>query len=101
MDTIVGELGWEKGTICGTPWRSDCLIAPLRNYMYGKLLGFHKVDELLAGMARDGLIDRDTALERLPGESVVDEGYLDRFLSRFGTSLRELDRAIEEAPGPV
>jgi hypothetical protein len=96
MDTITAELGWEQGDMCGTPWRSDCLVAPLKNYVYGKMLGFHKVDELLSGMIRIGQIDRKTALDRLVLESQVYPTYLDPFLKSVGTSLSELDRSIGE-----
>jgi hypothetical protein len=94
MDTITNELGWEKGEMCGTSWRSDCLIAPLKNYIYGNLLGFHKVNELLAGMVRIGQIDRETAMLRLPEESAIDPAFLDSFLRENGVSLAELDKAI-------
>lgn len=96
MDTITSELGWEAGDMCGTPWRSDCLIAPLKNYIYGSMLGFHKVDEILSGMVRIGQIDRQTALKRLVVESQVYPAYLDPFLKSMGTSLSELDRSIGE-----
>ena len=94
MDTITTDLDWHRGDMCGTPWRSDCLVAPLKNYIYGRMLGFHKVDELLAGMVRMGQIERKAALERLPEESWVNPDYLDSFLRDQGSSLEELDRAI-------
>jgi len=99
MRTIEEELQWESGDMCGTPWRSDCLIAPLKNYIYGRMLGFHKVDEILAGMVRLGHIDRETALNRLESESWVNPSYLEAFLRDCGTSLSELDRAIDHAAG--
>ena len=99
MGTIEEELNWESGDMCGTPWRSDCLIAPLKNYIYGRMLGFHKVDEILAGMVRLGHIDRDTAMKRLESESWVNPSYLDGFLKDCGTSLARLDRAIDHAAG--
>lgn len=99
VETITQELKWEKGDLCGTSWRSDCLIAPLKNYIYGSILGFHKVDELLAGMTRTNQISRETALERLPEESWVNPEYLDSFLRNHGTTLKKLDEAIQAARG--
>ncbi len=97
METITGGLGWSPGDICGTAWRSDCLVAPLKNYIYGGILGFHKVNELLSGMVRLGMLTREEALARLPSESSIDRGSLEELLGGCGVTLSELDYAISRA----
>ena len=95
MHNITSELDWEAGDLSGTPWRSDCLVAPLKNYIYGKMLGFHKVDEILSSMVRIGQIDRNAALDRVTRESWVNPTYLGNFLRSVGISLKELDEVIK------
>jgi hypothetical protein len=47
----------------------------LKQYLYRHTLGFTKNEELLSGMIRAGLIDREAISERLPhdNESTIDD----------------------------
>ena len=94
LTTITNILQWDSGNLCGTSWRSDCYIASLKNYIYSKMLGFNKVDELLSGMVRIGQITRIEALQRVSAESWINREELDSFLKKHSISISEIDRAI-------
>lgn len=65
MDAITGELDWRQPSYFPDPWRSDCYIALLKNYLYFKMMGFSDYDIFLSNMVRDNAIDRNVAEERL------------------------------------
>jgi len=65
MDAIKGELKWEQPNYFPYPWRSDCDVALIKNYIYYKILGFSDYDDYLSNMIRDNMIERNEANERL------------------------------------
>jgi hypothetical protein len=98
--TIARELDWKKASYAGAAWRSDCTIATLKNYLYGRTLGFSKVDELLSNMVRTGMLTRDAALERLGRDSVISEDFIREFLAGEGVSYEALDRSLARSGTP-
>jgi tRNA(Ile)-lysidine synthase TilS/MesJ len=93
---IENKLGWKKCTYSGSSWRADCEIATIKNYLYSKMLGFTKLDELKSNMIRYGLISRDEALANLDAESVINEDFVAEFLNRFGIELADLEKAVSK-----
>jgi glutamine---fructose-6-phosphate transaminase (isomerizing) len=65
MDAITGELDWRQPSYFPDPWRSDCDIALIKNYLYFKMTGFSDYDVFLSNMIRDNAIDRNVADKRL------------------------------------
>jgi hypothetical protein len=96
VSTIQDELDWDKPAYRKTSWRADCKIHFLKDYLYGKTLGFTKNDELLSGMIREGLITRSNALERLENDNYLSRRFLTGFLSELGVELEDLDVALAE-----
>lgn len=79
METIVGELGWQKYKYSEAPWRSDCKINLLKNYFYYNLLGFSKNDELASNLIRKNLLTREEAIPRVSKENIFPKEYFEKF----------------------
>lgn len=65
MDAIASELDWQHPSYFPDPWRSDCDVALIKNFICFKALGFSDYDFFLSNMIRDNAIDRNEAEEQL------------------------------------
>ena len=89
--TIKEELGWERPKEWPINWRADCKIHWLKEFLYRETLGFTKNDELLSGMVRAGMIDREEAMRRLEyANDNLPENYLGEFVKQYGLRLSDL-----------
>lgn len=95
MNTLISEMGWkhnpEKNT---STWKTDCYIAPLRKYLYKKMLGFNDIDDHLSALVRDGQLTRNEAMERLESESRVPENVLSHIFSKFNIDRNQWEKVI-------
>jgi glucosamine--fructose-6-phosphate aminotransferase (isomerizing) len=96
---IEDELGWKKAPYSSSSWRSDCKLNELKNFLYLRMLGFTKHDELLSGMVRRGLIAREEALERLTSDNVISDQFVAELLVQLGLSFGELQTALTANSG--
>jgi hypothetical protein len=94
VNTVQGELQWDKPAYRKTTWRADCKIHFLKDHLYGATLGFTKNDELLSGMIREGMIARHEALERLRDDDHLSRQFLEEFLLELGIEPHDLDAAL-------
>lgn len=93
------EIGWKTSDDNPSPWRFDCEVDSVKNYIYEKMIGATEKDDMFSRYIRAGLMTRDQALERLEREGVVNTEIVERVLRAAGTTLSELDRALETAVG--
>lgn len=63
VDRALREYDWELAEDTQTTWRIGDGTAPFYNYIYCMVNGFTENDTLRSNQIREGMIDRDTALE--------------------------------------
>jgi hypothetical protein len=96
INTLVAEMGWEQNTEKNkSTWKTDCHIAPLRKYLYKKILGFNDMDDHLSALVRDGQLTRDEAMERLENESAVPDNVLTHIFSKLNIDENQWHKVID------
>ncbi|HEX9934609.1 MAG TPA: hypothetical protein VGB38_05370 [bacterium] len=68
---IETELNWHKMANVASPWRFDCKLAFLKNWMFMELFNFSEKDDLFSSMIREGLMTREQALTRVVRDNVI------------------------------
>jgi tRNA(Ile)-lysidine synthase TilS/MesJ len=63
----IARFGWKKPEEVDAN-STNCLLNSFANYIHKKKLKFHPYDAELANLVRDGLLDRDEALQRIQTE---------------------------------
>jgi tRNA(Ile)-lysidine synthase TilS/MesJ len=96
LSVIEEELAWKKPPDSTSSWRSDCKIHLLKQYLYMRMLGFTKNDEILSGMIKENMITREEALTRLESENAISQKFLAEFLDELGVSFSDLDISLKE-----
>jgi hypothetical protein len=96
VTTIQDKLGWRKTGYAQSTWRADCKISEFKDYLYYRMLGFTKNDELLSSMVRAGDISREQALTRLQKDNTTSPQFVKEMCSEHGLDYAELERALEK-----
>jgi len=94
LETITKELGWRKSEKSDSPWRFDCAVSFLKNYLLKKMVGFTEKDDQLSNMIREGMITRDEATGRMQRENAIDEKVIEDFLSDIGFEMERLKTTL-------
>lgn len=95
-DTLLNEIGWEfNSDKNSSTWKTDCYIAPLKKYLYKKMLGFNDIDDHLSALVRVGQISREEALKRLSAENSVKDQELSDACNHLGVDWAMLEKALE------
>jgi len=94
ISRIESELGWKSPPELESTWRFDCRVKHLVDFMYIKMLGMTDKDDFYAKMVREGLIEREDALQRLQNENKLHFDEIQLLLNQAGiqdiSSLDEL-----------
>jgi hypothetical protein len=96
LHTIQGELNWRIPERMSSSWRSDCHVNVIRQFLYQRLLGFTKNNELLSQMIREKKITREQALIRLGSENSIDQSLLTEILNGINMPPDALAKALEK-----
>jgi hypothetical protein len=83
------KIGWKKSADNKSPWRFDCEIDSLKNYLYQKLIGANEKDDLFSQNIRRGLMTREEAIARLE-EGDVNITIIERILEKCQMKLSDL-----------
>jgi tRNA(Ile)-lysidine synthase TilS/MesJ len=83
------NIGWEKARDNKSPWRFDCEIDSLKNYLFQKVIGATEKDDLFSKNIRWGLMTRQEAMDRL-GEGDVNIEIVERVLAKIQMKLSDL-----------
>ena len=62
-DVLINEYDWEIAPDTESTWRIGDGTAPFYNYIYYSVCGFTENDTLRSNQIREGVLDRDKALE--------------------------------------
>jgi len=90
INETLKDLGWRTASDNKSPWRFDCEIDSLKNYLFKRLVGATEKDDLFSKNIRAGSISREEALSRLE-EGDVNTEIVERVLNKVGMKLSELD----------
>ena len=89
LNLALKNIGWEKAEDNKSPWRFDCEINALKNYLYEKLIGANEKDELFSQNIRRGLMTREEAVKRLH-EGDINIRIVERVLKKNDMNLSDL-----------
>lgn len=89
INDCLGKIGWEKAKDNKSPWRFDCEIDSLKNYLFQKVIGANEKDDLFSKNIRWGLMTREEAMNRLE-ECEVNIEIVERVLSKVNMKLSDL-----------
>ncbi len=90
LPTVREELGWQKPEEADSPWRFDCRIGPLKDFLYRRLLGLTEKESFYSVLVREGMLTRAEALERLERERDPTAEELNECVRPAGLGLAEL-----------
>ena len=82
-------IGWEKAKDNKSPWRFDCEVDSLKNYLFQKVIGANEKDDLFSKNIRWGLMTREEAMTRLD-EGEVNVEIVERVLNKVQMRLSDL-----------
>jgi tRNA(Ile)-lysidine synthase TilS/MesJ len=89
INACLREIGWEKAKDNKSPWRFDCEIDSLKNYLFQKVIGANEKDDLFSKNIRWGLMTREEAMNRLE-ECEVNIEIVERVLNKVNMKLSDL-----------
>jgi tRNA(Ile)-lysidine synthase TilS/MesJ len=95
INKTLNSIGWKKAEDNISPWRFDCEIDSIKNYIYQKSIGATEKDDLFSKYIRYGLATREEALQRL-NEGNVNTEIVERILERIGLNISDLDKACKK-----
>ncbi len=90
INDCLREIGWKKAKDNKSPWRFDCEIDSLKNYLFQKVIGANEKDDLFSKNIRWGLMTREEAMNRLE-EGEVNIEIVERVLSKVNMKLSDLE----------
>ena len=94
IEETLGKIGWEKASENKSPWRFDCEIDSVKNYLFMKIIGATEKDDLFSKNIRDGLMTREEAMKRLE-EGEVNMDIVRRVLEKIQMKLSDLEDIVK------
>ncbi|TKJ38356.1 ATPase [candidate division LCP-89 bacterium B3_LCP] len=94
LERIQEELGWDYPRDLDSSWRFDCRIAHLKDYMYLKTLGITEKDDFYAKMIREGMIERDEAIQRVSKENKLHLNLIHDLFSQLSIDSINLENEL-------
>lgn len=96
--TIIGEYNWEVATDTKSTWRIGDGTASFYNYVYYTVGGFTESDCFRSNQIREGLLDRDRALEIVREENKIRYASLEWYFNCIGIDPNRAMAIIDEMP---
>lgn len=93
MEQILKEVGFSTGDFTGTR-RSDCYIAPLRQYLYFRQLGFCDAHCYYPHLVRIGKMTLEEAERKIAEETDFDREFIAEIFARFGVDFNEVEKQL-------
>jgi len=93
---IETELGWRKPANVESPWRFDCKLSFLKNWIFLQLFDFSEKDDLFSSMIREGLLTREEALRRIDRENLIPEELVRDLCREAGLDLEKIRKATHQ-----
>ena len=96
--TIIGEYNWEVATDTKSTWRIGDGTAAFYNYVYYTVGGFTESDAFRSNQIREGLLDRQRALEIVAEENKIRYASLEWYFNCIGIDPNRAVAIIDEMP---
>ncbi len=93
---IETELKWRKPANVASPWRFDCKLSFLKNWIFMELFDFSEKDDLFSSMIREGLMTRAKALDRILRENTIPEELVVEVCKEVGLDFERVKRAVQQ-----
>lgn len=97
VSTLVNDYNWELDPEAGTSWRIGDGTAAFYNLIYYTMAGFTENDTFRSNQIREGVLDRQTALQLVERENQPRWKSLEWYASVIGFNLAEAVRIINHA----
>jgi hypothetical protein len=97
-NTLISEYGWERDSEAKSTWRIGDGTAAFYNYIYYTIAGLTENDTLRSNQIREGMLDRDAALEAVKQENQPRWKSMEWYAQTIGFDLVEAILAIHHAP---
>ena len=88
--TLIDKYGWEKSADNDNTWRIGDGYTSFINYIYHSVAGFSEYDTFRSNQIREGLIDRDKAMELVRKDNEPKMEVLYDFAKHTGFNLEEV-----------
>ncbi len=96
--TLIDEYGWETASDTKSTWRIGDGTAAFYNYIYYVGAGFTENDTFRSNQIREGVLDRETALENVRRENRPRMDTLHWYCDTIGIDLEHALRTINAMP---
>ena len=97
-DVLINEYNWEKAIDTESTWRIGDGTAPFYNYIYYLLTGFTENDTLRSNQIREGMINRNKALDLLYEENLPRFESLKWYFDVIGLDMDTVLTKINQIP---
>lgn len=98
IDNILSIYNWEKAKDTDSTWRIGDGTAAFYNYIYFNVAGFSEIDTFLSNQIREGMIERDTALDKSAKENYPRYESLKWYLEIIGLDYNAIIKDINNIP---
>jgi hypothetical protein len=95
LSRIKSELDWDYPRKFNSPWRFDCSVGHLKDFMYMKTIGMTEKDDFYSRMVREGKTTREDALQRLENENKLHLDEIELLLNEAGIKDMSLRSTLE------
>ncbi|RKM57880.1 hypothetical protein D6855_12585 [Butyrivibrio sp. CB08] len=96
--TLISEYGWELANDTETTWRIGDGTAPFYNYIYCMVAGFTENDTLRSNQIREGMLDRDKALELVYRDNKERFDSMRWYFDVIGVNMEDTLKIVSEIP---
>lgn len=93
--TLKNDTKWSLSNQAVSTWRSDCLIAFLKGYLYKHTLGYNDQDGLLSTLIRDGQLTREEVTARISQEQYIPEDYIQELFNKTNVDFNEMVKTLK------
>ena len=98
INETLRNIGWKKADDNNSPWRFDCEVDSIKNYIYQRTISATEKDDLFSKYIREGIMTREEALKRL-SEGEVNPETVEKILGAIGLKSSQLDEACAKLKG--
>jgi glutamine---fructose-6-phosphate transaminase (isomerizing) len=97
-NTIINEYDWERAVDTKSTWRIGDGTASFYNYIYYNVAGFSENDTFRSNQIREGMIDRDAAMQNTAVENTPRYETIKWYLQIVGLDYESTIKAINKIP---
>ncbi|MEO0645010.1 MAG: hypothetical protein AAFZ17_02455 [Cyanobacteria bacterium J06650_10] len=95
---LIEEYDWELANDTPTTWRIGDATAPFYNYIYYTVAGFTEHDTFRSNQIREGVMERDTALDLVQIENQPRWESIQEYAQLIGLDFGDIVRAVDAMP---